>query len=80
MPCWTPPLPVTLPDTHPPLAGLGGMFPPAPPGRPRLWREILTNVSVRVEEKRRPAINLVRRVPNVLLNLARLTYAIRVRR
>ena len=28
-------------------------------------------------EKRRPAINLIRRVPNVLKNMARLTYAIR---
>lgn len=40
----------------------------------------LVEIPVRVQEKRRPAINLVRRVPNVFLNLARLTYAIRVRR
>ena len=39
-----------------------------------------TEIPVRVEEKRRPAINLARRVPNVLKNLVRLTYAIRVKR
>ena len=36
-------------------------------------------IPVEVCEKRRPAINLMRRVPNVLKNLARLTYAIRVK-
>jgi len=36
-------------------------------------------IPVRVLEKRRPSINLTRRVPNVLRNLARLTWAIRVR-
>jgi glycosyltransferase involved in cell wall biosynthesis len=36
-------------------------------------------IPVRVQEKRRPAINLVRRVPNVLKNLARLTYVIRIK-
>jgi glycosyltransferase involved in cell wall biosynthesis len=40
----------------------------------------LVEIPVRVQEKRRPAINLVKRVPNVLFNLARLTYAIRVKR
>ena len=40
----------------------------------------IVEIPVRVQEKRRPAINLVKRVPNVLLNLARLTYAIRVKR
>ena len=39
----------------------------------------LVEIPVRVQEKRRPAINLVRRVPNVLLNLARLTYVIRIK-
>jgi glycosyltransferase involved in cell wall biosynthesis len=35
-------------------------------------------IPVRVAEKRRPAINLARRVPNVIRNLAKLTYVIRV--
>jgi glycosyltransferase involved in cell wall biosynthesis len=39
----------------------------------------IMEIPVRVEERRRPAINLVRRVPNVLGNLARLTYVIRIR-
>jgi glycosyltransferase involved in cell wall biosynthesis len=39
----------------------------------------VVEIPVRVAEKRRPAINLVRRVPNVLGNLARLTYVIRFR-
>jgi hypothetical protein len=34
---------------------------------------------VRVLEKRRPSINLLKRVPGVLKNLAQLTWAIRVR-
>ena len=37
----------------------------------------VVEIPVRVAEKRRPAINLVRRVPNVLANLAKLTYVIR---
>ncbi len=37
-------------------------------------------IPVRVLEKRMPSINLVRRVPNVLKNLAKLTWAIRVKR
>jgi glycosyltransferase involved in cell wall biosynthesis len=37
-------------------------------------------IPVRVLEKRMPSINLSRRVPNVLKNLAKLTWAIRVRR
>lgn len=36
-------------------------------------------IPVRVLEKRRPSINLTRRVPNVLRSLAKLTWAIRVR-
>ena len=38
-----------------------------------------TEVPLRVVEKRRPSINLVRRVPHVLAGLARLTVAIRLR-
>jgi len=37
----------------------------------------IVEIPIRLREKRRPAINLVRRVPNVLANLARLTYVIR---
>ncbi|HEU5056812.1 MAG TPA: glycosyltransferase family 2 protein, partial [Kofleriaceae bacterium] len=40
----------------------------------------VVEIPVRVQEKRRPAINLARRVPNVLKNLVRLTYVIRVKR
>jgi len=40
----------------------------------------VVEIPVRVLEKRRPAINLARRVPNVLKNLVRLTYVIRVKR
>ena len=36
-------------------------------------------IPVRLHEKRPPAINLVKRVPNVLKNVAKLTYAIRIR-
>ncbi|RMH44460.1 MAG: glycosyltransferase [Deltaproteobacteria bacterium] len=45
----------------------------------RAWRGgvRVVEIPVRVAEKRRPAINLARRVPNVLKNLARLTYVIR---
>ncbi|AKT36233.1 glycosyltransferase family 2 protein [Chondromyces crocatus] len=39
----------------------------------------IREIPVRVLEKRRPSINLTRRVPHVLRNLARLTWAIRVR-
>jgi hypothetical protein len=37
----------------------------------------VVEIPVRVAEKRRPAVNLIRRVPNVLANLAKLTYVIR---
>lgn len=37
----------------------------------------VVEIPVQVAEKRRPAIHLVKRVPNVLRGLARLTYAIR---
>ncbi len=46
----------------------------------RAWRggdTRVVEIPVRVAEKRRPAINLLRRVPDVLKNLARLTYVIR---
>lgn len=36
-------------------------------------------IPVEVSEKRRPATHVIRRVPNVLKNLARLTYVIRVK-
>lgn len=39
----------------------------------------VVEIPVRIAEKRRPAVNLVKRVPNVLANLARLTYVIRVK-
>jgi glycosyltransferase involved in cell wall biosynthesis len=39
----------------------------------------VTEIPVRVIEKRPPSINLFKRVPNVLVNLARLTWAIRGR-
>jgi glycosyltransferase involved in cell wall biosynthesis len=39
----------------------------------------LLELPVEIVEKRQPSINLVRRVPNVLLNLAKLFIAIRIR-
>jgi glycosyltransferase involved in cell wall biosynthesis len=47
----------------------------------RAYREGLRvrEIPVRILEKRAPAINLTRRVPNVLKSLAKLTYAIRVK-
>ena len=39
----------------------------------------VVEVPLRVVEKRAPSINLIRRVPNVLKNMARLTYIIRVK-
>jgi len=39
----------------------------------------IREIPVRVLEKRTPSINLVRRVPNVVKSLAKLTWAIRVR-
>jgi glycosyltransferase involved in cell wall biosynthesis len=47
----------------------------------RAYRAGLTirEIPVRVLEKRTPSINLTRRVPNVLKNVARLTWAVRVR-
>jgi glycosyltransferase involved in cell wall biosynthesis len=43
----------------------------------RLGRRVV-EIPIVVQEKRRPSINLVRRVPNVLKNLARLVWVIRV--
>ena len=37
----------------------------------------VVEIPLRIHEKRKPSINLVRRVPNVLKNLVKLTYAIR---
>ena len=39
----------------------------------------IKEIPVRVLEKRPPSINLFKRVPNVLKNVAKLTYAIRIR-
>lgn len=39
----------------------------------------IKEIPVRVVEKRPPSINLFKRVPNVLKNVAKLTYAIRIR-
>ena len=44
----------------------------------RMGRRVV-EIPIVVREKRRPTINLVRRVPNVLLNLSRLVVAIRWR-
>lgn len=38
----------------------------------------LCEIPVHIAEKRPPSINLIKRVPNVLKNLARLTYVIRI--
>lgn len=40
---------------------------------------VIDEIPVRVVEKRPPSINLLRRVPNVLRSVARLTWAIRVK-
>jgi len=47
----------------------------------RAWRDGLrvTELPVEVVEKRKPSINLLRRVPRVLRDLARLTYTIRLK-
>jgi hypothetical protein len=39
----------------------------------------IVEIPVRVLEKRAPTINLVKRVPNVLVNMGRLFVAIRVK-
>lgn len=43
----------------------------------RMGRRVM-EIPIVVREKRRPSVNLVRRVPNVLKNLARLVWVIRV--
>jgi glycosyltransferase involved in cell wall biosynthesis len=47
----------------------------------RAWREgrRVVEIPLRVVEKRKPSINLFRRVPNVLKNMARLTWVVRVK-
>lgn len=47
----------------------------------RAWRENLkvTEIPIQLLEKRKPSIHLFRRVPNVLKNVAKLVYVIRVR-
>lgn len=47
----------------------------------RAWRERLTvrEIPIQLQEKRQPSIHLFKRVPNVLKNVARLVYVIRVR-
>lgn len=47
----------------------------------RAWREGLEvrEIPIQLHEKRQPSIHLFRRVPNVLKNVARLVYVIRVR-
>lgn len=42
-------------------------------------RHIVVEIPVRIVEMRKPSINLFKRVPNVLKNLAKLAYAIRIR-
>lgn len=39
----------------------------------------IVEIPVRIKEKRAPSVHLLRRVPNVLKNLGRLVYAIRIR-
>jgi hypothetical protein len=39
----------------------------------------ITEIPVEVIEKRRPSVRLLKRVPNVLKNVARLTWVIRLR-
>lgn len=47
----------------------------------RAWREGLqvVEIPIQLHEKRQPSIHLFRRVPNVLKNVARLVYVIRIR-
>lgn len=47
----------------------------------RAWREQLQvrEIPIQLHEKRQPSIHLFKRVPNVLKNVARLVYVIRVR-
>jgi glycosyltransferase involved in cell wall biosynthesis len=47
----------------------------------RAWRDGLAviEIPIQLHEKRRPSIHLLRRVPNVLKNVAKLVYVIRIR-
>ena len=47
----------------------------------RAWRENLDvrEIPIQLQEKRQPSIHLFRRVPNVLKQVARLVYVIRVK-
>ena len=47
----------------------------------RAWRDGLDvrEIPIQLQEKRQPSVHLFRRVPNVLKNVARLVYVIRVR-
>jgi hypothetical protein len=47
----------------------------------RAWRQGLrvVEIPIQLHEKRQPSIHLFRRVPNVLRNVAKLVYVIRVR-
>ena len=40
----------------------------------------ILEIPVRIHEKRAPSVHLFRRVPNVLKNLGKLVYAIRIKR
>ena len=48
----------------------------------RAWRAGLrvTEIPIRLEEKRKPSIHLFKRVPNVLKNVAKLVYVVRLKR
>ena len=47
----------------------------------RAWRQGLRvlEIPIQLQEKRQPSVNLLRRVPNVLRNVGKLVYVIRVR-
>lgn len=47
----------------------------------RAWREgcSVVEIPIQLQEKRQPSIHLFRRVPNVLRNVAKLVYVIRIR-
>jgi glycosyltransferase involved in cell wall biosynthesis len=45
--------------------------------RAEMERQPVVEIPVRIVEKRRPSINLIRRVPNVLKSLSRLVYVLR---
>ena len=46
----------------------------------RAWSEVaVEEIPIQLHEKRKPSVHLFKRVPNVLKNVARLVYVIRVR-